>query len=988
MSMRNLAFAVAFVGLTTACMGDRVSDAQLAANEAKAKADAADSQILDSDSADAVEDAVDDAADDDGSDAVEQDLGDAVEGDLGDADADSGPPPCKSPSDCPDPLDLCISGTCQPQTPCKSDKQCSDLGHVCDQAKGVCVECQVDGDCDDGQTCKAQVCVMPAAACTATKDCSAGQVCDKTAGFCVLCIDDNDCEDGQFCTETVCKPDACTANETACVDAAIRKVCAANGSAWKEAKCGDGLSCIDGECSKVICTPGVKQCADGENGIVTCNPNGTAWGVPAPCLSDATCKDANCQKHVCVPNTKKCNAQGGLAVCAADGLSEVAEACPATGDGKGQSCVTEAGKSVCKAQACVPGAAYCDALKAMTCAGDGLSANLKADCSLPGAGGKAQLCLDGGCVAAACKTGDKMCADVSTLATCNAAGNGYDKAACGEGKACENAVCVALVCVAGQMECDGQKAVKCNTAGTASALVEDCAVKGKVCANGGCASKVCTAGQVQCQGAAVGTCKANLIGWDLKACGTGEVCASGKCTAKVCEPGVIECLGKTIRACNGNGTAWVMVQDCATTNQTCLDGLCVAVTCKPGEVTCSGDKLATCKDDGSGYTEVSCDDGNACTADACALSGGVGKCESVALVNAACSDSDGCTSSDSCNAAGACVAGPAKTCGANAMCSKADGACKCDIGFVGDGQTCKCGPQMVAVDVDGKTVCAPDYPAWGIRPESPPAEWFKDNGDGTISDTQSKIMWQKAHSSGTMPFAGARTYCQTLDLGGHKDWRLPSSFELATLVNHVKLEPALPSGFAGTFVPAYYFWSASPYAGDTDNAWWLQFDFGFSQKGPVVEPSVARTRCMRAAQVASAPVERYTIDTPSGTVHDSVTGLTWQRDLTISGKRSWAGATSFCAGLNLNGPGWRLPTTVELLSIVDRGQMGPAVDKTAFPYTASEWFWTSTKVPGSDNVWYIDFTAGSTGIRAPGFEYQVRCVRDTPCCVARPMSPT
>jgi formylglycine-generating enzyme required for sulfatase activity len=1011
MSMRNLAFALAFVGLTTACMGDRVSDAQLAANEAKAKADATDSQILDPDSADAVVDAVGDVADVHGSDAVEQDLVDAVEGDLGDADADSGPPPCKSPSDCPDPLDLCISGTCQPQTPCKSDKQCSDLGHVCDQAKGVCVECQVDGDCDDGQTCKAQVCIGPAVACTATKDCSSGQVCDKTAGFCVLCIDDNDCEDGQFCTETVCKPDACTANETACVDAAIRKVCAANGAAWTEAKCGDGLSCIDGECSKVICTSGVKQCADGENGIVTCNPNGTAWSVPAPCPSDATCKDANCQKHVCVPNTKKCNTQGGLTVCAADGLSEVAEACPATSDGKGQSCVTEAGKAVCKAQACVPGAAYCDALKAMTCTGDGLSANLKADCSLPGAGGKAQLCLDGGCVAAACKTGDKMCADVSTLATCNAAGNGYDKVACGEGKACENAVCVALVCVAGQLGCDGQKAVKCNTAGTASALVEDCAVKGKVCANGGCASKVCTAGQVQCQGAAVGTCKATLNGWDLKACVTGEVCASGKCTAKVCEPGAIECLGKTIRACNGNGSAWVMVQDCATTNQACLDGLCVAVTCKPGEVTCSGDKLATCKDDGAGYTEVSCDDGNACTQgdgcaagackpgayscpcavaseakdcddgnsctlDKCVAAGGLFKCESSAQVNAACSDGDACTPTDTCNAAGACVAGTAKTCGANATCGKGDGKCKCDTGFVGDGQTCKCGPQMVTVDVDGKTVCAPDYPAWGIRPESPPAEWFKDNGDGTVTDTQSKLVWQKGDGGWK---ADAKAYCQGLVLGTKSDWRLPTLFELETIVDYAKASPAVPTAFAGTI--AMYYWSLSPYSPSSSHAWVVDFATGRTLFD--VEPSYnPRVRCVRSPSNAEAAVGRYKVNAAAKTVYDTVTKLTWQRDGTASGwNMNVAAGDSFCSNLVLDGTGWRLPTIVELQSILDLSKSQVAIDPSAFPDTPTDvWTWSSTKAQNSSSiVWNVHFPSGWSVQYGAESGARVRCVRDTPC---------
>jgi hypothetical protein len=558
---------------------------------------------------------------------------DPVEPELDTAPADVAPVTCSVPTDCPNPLDLCIAGTCKPQTACTSDKQCTPLSMVCDKDKGACVQCLVDGDCPGAlTTCKAQTCQDPGIACTTSKMCPEGQLCSKATGVCVFCEGDGDCDQNQYCLDTICKADVCSANEGTCIDAVTRKTCLPNGSGWTESKCGGDLSCIDGDCAKVICTPGAKQCAATEHGIVTCNGNGTAWGVAEFCPWDASCKDAVCMPHVCVPKSAKCDPQGGMITCAADGLSEAAVLCPATPERKATICVTKAGVAVCEAQLCVPGAAFCDGLKAMTCAADGLAASLVADCSVPASNGKAQLCLDGGCVSATCQTGDKMCADTATLATCNAAGNGYDKSPCGDKMACANAACVDTVCAAGQATCNGQKAVKCNESGTTLAVVEDCAATGKACVNGACASKVCTAGQAQCQGAAVGVCKPDGTGWTLTPCGANEVCTGAKCVAKVCEPGLVECLGKAVRACNGSGSAWVPVQDCATTNQTCLDGECVAPACTAGAVSCDGKKLMLCNAFGTawvpgedcGASGKVCIDGK-CSAAVCAP--GALKCE-------------------------------------------------------------------------------------------------------------------------------------------------------------------------------------------------------------------------------------------------------------------------------------------------------------------------------------------------------------------------
>jgi hypothetical protein len=119
--------------------------------------------------------------------------------------------------------------------------------------------------------------------------------------------------------------------------------------------------------------------------------------------------------------------------------------------------------------------------------------------------------------------------------------------------------------------------------------------------------------------------------------------------------------------------------------------------------------------------------------------------------------------------------------------------------------------------------------------------------------------------------------------------------------------------------------------------------------------------------------------TTFGMVKDNVTGLTWQQSLD-SGAFTWQGAYAYCDDLVLGGTDdWRLPTLIELVSIVDFTQLHPAIDALAFPDAVQGNFWTATPVAGSPGeAWYVAFSTG--------FSYQghqefltigVRCVRAT-----------
>ena len=68
----------------------------------------------------------------------------------------------------------------------------------------------------------------------------------------------------------------------------------------------------------------------------------------------------------------------------------------------------------------------------------------------------------------------------------------------------------------------------------------------------------------------------------------------------------------------------------------------------------------------------------------------------------------------------------------------------------------------------------------GLFPNS-----FTDNGDGTITDKVTGLMWQKGGSPSDMTFYTAKKYAQELNekrFGGHGNWRLPTVEELCSLL--------------------------------------------------------------------------------------------------------------------------------------------------------------------------------------------------------------
>lgn len=65
---------------------------------------------------------------------------------------------------------------------------------------------------------------------------------------------------------------------------------------------------------------------------------------------------------------------------------------------------------------------------------------------------------------------------------------------------------------------------------------------------------------------------------------------------------------------------------------------------------------------------------------------------------------------------------------------------------------------------------------------------FQVFGNGTVLDTQSKLMWAAQDNGEDVNWEEARKYCQSYGQGGYSDWRLPTQGELVTLFDPASLE--------------------------------------------------------------------------------------------------------------------------------------------------------------------------------------------------------
>jgi len=88
-------------------------------------------------------------------------------------------------------------------------------------------------------------------------------------------------------------------------------------------------------------------------------------------------------------------------------------------------------------------------------------------------------------------------------------------------------------------------------------------------------------------------------------------------------------------------------------------------------------------------------------------------------------------------------------------------------------------------------------------------------------------------------------------------------------------------------------------------------------------------------------------------------------------------AIEYCHSLRLGGfSNWRLPSINELLYIVDRSRLNPAVDS-IFQNISKKYYLSSTTIISHENyIWGVKFSDGSNTFMKKNSNYSIRCVRN------------
>ena len=246
---------------------------------------------------------------------------------------------------------------------------------------------------------------------------------------------------------------------------------------------------------------------------------------------------------------------------------------------------------------------------------------------------------------------------------------------------------------------------------------------------------------------------------------------------------------------------------------------------------------------------------------------------------------------------------------------------------------------------------------------------YTDNGDGTVTDNVTGLMWQKQFDIIMRKWAEALSQCEGLTLAGYTDWRLPAKKELMGIVNYRTILPAINETFFNT--TSWDYWTTTTSAGYPSLAWHVDFGTGRVERSDKLDELYVR--CARGEPQPTPNL----IDNGNGTITDNVTGLIWQQS--EEDFKDWESAITYCQELSLSGySDWRLPNIKELESMVSDTKYIPALDINYFPYARTSDYWSSTTdLFYSLNAWRVDFGSGTVGILPKTFMFDVyvRCVR-------------
>lgn len=262
---------------------------------------------------------------------------------------------------------------------------------------------------------------------------------------------------------------------------------------------------------------------------------------------------------------------------------------------------------------------------------------------------------------------------------------------------------------------------------------------------------------------------------------------------------------------------------------------------------------------------------------------------------------------------------------------------------------------------------------------------YTDNGDGTIDDNITGLVWTQEVSRFAMPWADASGYCDTLTIGGYDDWRLPTLKELWSIRNFSQGWPWVDTDYFhlvgdGTDLGQHHSWSSNRYLVVSD----YQNQQVEGEPAFIVNDwtghikAMSGSRFVRAVRGNTSYGINDFADNGDGTVSDKATGLMWSQD--DNGEAiNWEAALAYAENATTaDYDDWRLPNAKELQSIADYSGVFPAINTSVFNLseltnikgqTDYPFYWTSTSNPYFD-AYHEEANNGTTeSTYVPGYTY-------------------
>lgn len=218
---------------------------------------------------------------------------------------------------------------------------------------------------------------------------------------------------------------------------------------------------------------------------------------------------------------------------------------------------------------------------------------------------------------------------------------------------------------------------------------------------------------------------------------------------------------------------------------------------------------------------------------------------------------------------------------------------------------------------------------------------YKDNKNGTISDIQTGLMWQKDFSS-KMSWSQAVDYANSSTLGGYVDWRIPTVKELYSLINFngktgtARYKDTKVPSDAKPYLNTEYFdfeyskerryidaqyWSSTDYTSTTmkGNETFFGVNFADGRIKGYPKNSInghGGEYYLRLVRGNKHYGQNKFEDKNDGTIMDHATGLLWTKS--DYGTFNWKEALEHCESLKIgDNDKFRLPNVKELHSLID-----------------------------------------------------------------------